>query len=88
MHIKIQKFIKWFIAFLAIIFVGAAVITYIEQDISYLNSVYLCMMTTTTVGFGDIVPKTDIGKMFVSFYALFGIGSFLYLFSILENIYI
>ena len=36
-------------------------------------------MTLTTIGYGDIVPRTDLGKIFTSFYALFGIGVMLYI---------
>ena len=38
-------------------------------------------MTLTTVGYGDLVPTTDISKIFTSFYAVFGIGAMLYIIS-------
>ncbi|MDB5809201.1 MAG: Voltage-gated potassium channel [Betaproteobacteria bacterium] len=37
-------------------------------------SVYWAISTLTTVGFGDIVPKTDIGRLIASFMMLLGWG--------------
>jgi voltage-gated potassium channel len=33
-----------------------------------------CAMSLVTVGFGDIVPTTDVGKIFTVVYVLTGIG--------------
>lgn len=41
---------------------------------SWLNSFYFCTVTLTTVGYGDITPKTDAGKLFDMFYIVVGIG--------------
>ena len=35
---------------------------------------YWSIVTVTTVGYGDIYPITDAGKIFTSFYVLTGIG--------------
>ncbi len=37
-------------------------------------SVYWAISTVTTVGFGDIVPKTDLGRLIASFMMLMGWG--------------
>jgi hypothetical protein len=31
----------------------------------------------TTIGFGDFTPQTDIGKIFVMFYAIIGVPFFI-----------
>ena len=38
------------------------------------TSIYWAISTLTTVGFGDIVPKTDVGRFISSFMMLFGWG--------------
>lgn len=40
---------------------------------SCVDSVYLSLVTITTLGFGDITPTTDIGKIVVSSQAFFGV---------------
>lgn len=37
---------------------------------------YFSIITLTTVGFGDIVPQTQGGKLFCAFWMLFGVTSF------------
>lgn len=32
---------------------------------SYLDSIYFSLVTSTTVGYGDIVPRTDLAKFVV-----------------------
>jgi len=40
---------------------------------SWLDSAYLSVVTITTLGFGDITPTEDIGKVVVSSQAFFGV---------------
>uniref|UniRef100_A0A2K6FKY4 Potassium channel subfamily U member 1 n=1 Tax=Propithecus coquereli TaxID=379532 RepID=A0A2K6FKY4_PROCO len=41
-----------------------------SQNISYFESIYLVMATTSTVGFGDVVAKTCLGRTFIMFFTL------------------
>lgn len=40
----------------------------------WIDSFYFCVITLTTVGYGDMTPQTDAGKLFTVFYILVGIG--------------
>jgi voltage-gated potassium channel len=40
----------------------------------WLDSLYFCIVTLGTIGFGDLAPKTDLGKAFTIVYAVFGLG--------------
>jgi len=40
------------------------------------EALYFCVVTVTTVGFGDYVPSSDAGKLFVSAYILVGLSLF------------
>jgi len=63
---------------------GAFAYQYIESW-TLLNSFYFVVATVTTIGYGDIVPKTSIGKVFTMFYSFFGVGIALYIFSTVNS---
>ncbi len=44
------------------------------EGLKWLDSFYFSTITLTTVGYGDITPHTDAGKIFTVFYVLIGIG--------------
>jgi len=62
------------------IVVGSFVIFSVEsqhpdsQINSMLDAVWWTVSTVTTVGYGDVVPVTDTGKIVAIFYMFFGIG--------------
>jgi voltage-gated potassium channel len=41
---------------------------------SIVDAVYFCSMSLATVGYGDVVPDTEAGKIFTVVYVLSGIG--------------
>jgi voltage-gated potassium channel Kch len=51
----------------------------------YLDSTYFLVITATTIGYGDITPQTDLGKIITIFYSFVGIASVLYLVSLINN---
>jgi voltage-gated potassium channel len=44
------------------------------ENWSWLDSFYFSSISLTTVGYGDLTPKTDIGKIFTVFYIFSGVG--------------
>lgn len=52
---------------------GATFYHHVEK-LSWLDAFYFATITLTTVGYGDIVPTTPLGKFFTIFYVLAGIG--------------
>ena len=44
------------------------------EDLSLIDGFYFSIVALTTVGFGDLTPVTDGGKLFVAFYLIIGIG--------------
>jgi voltage-gated potassium channel len=48
------------------------------EDLSLFDSLYLTVITLTTIGYGDIWPKTIVGRLFTIFLALGGIFTLFY----------
>jgi voltage-gated potassium channel len=44
---------------------------------SWLDSLYFSVITLSTVGYGDLSPKTSIGKIFTMIYIFVGLGLFI-----------
>jgi hypothetical protein len=63
-------------AFLAVIMLGTVGFTGIE-GMSFIDAFYLGVVTITTVGYGDIIPNTNTGKIFATFLIVMGVGTFL-----------
>ncbi|MCA9487407.1 MAG: two pore domain potassium channel family protein [Nanoarchaeota archaeon] len=66
--------IEILIAVVIILLVGGTIFYHNAENFSILDSFYLSVSTLSTVGYGDVVPHTKIGKIFTSFYILLGVG--------------
>jgi len=76
-----KKFTFAIVFFLIIIFGGSYVYSCIEGW-RYIDSLYFTIATVTTVGYGDIAPIRDAGKIFTMFFSFLGIGMALYFFTL------
>ena len=61
------------ISTVSIILSGTVVYHFIEGW-RWLDSLYFSVISLATVGYGDLAPQTDFGKVFTMFYILTGIG--------------
>ena len=66
---------------LALVVLITGVVYYVNvEHWSLVNAIYFCVVTLGTVGYGDITPATDAGKLFTVMYIIVGlsvIGGFL-----------
>ena len=76
-----KKFIFAITVFLILLFGGTFVYSSIEGW-RYIDSAYFTVATVTTIGYGDIVPQTDRGKLFTIFFSFLGIGMAFYFFTL------
>ncbi|TAL69850.1 MAG: potassium channel protein [Bacteroidetes bacterium] len=60
-----------------------------DLNISIVDAIYMTVITITTVGYLEVHPLNDAGRIFTMFIAIAGVGSMFYLFSVLmENLFI
>lgn len=62
---------------IAYIFISALAMFAYEPDTfdSFFHALYWATTALTTVGYGDVYPVTDVGKLISMVSSLFGIGS-------------
>lgn len=68
-----------------LLLIGAGTFFYSKvEHWSMLDSLYFSVVTLASVGYGDLTPRTDMGKIFTIIYIFIGVGtlvSFITLFS-------
>ena len=78
------KLLNASLAILSMILIGMLGFHYIE-NLTWLESVYITVETVTTVGYGDIPPKSPEGRVFATLFMLFGVGTVLYALTVLAQ---
>ena len=68
----------------SLLIVGVVFYTLVEGW-SVVDAVYFSAMSLATVGYGDVVPETDVGKVFTVVYVLAGIGILVTFFTTLTS---
>lgn len=49
-----------------------------KPEATWINCCYMAVTTLTTVGFGEVIPLSDTGRLFVMCYLIIGFSSFTY----------
>jgi len=86
-----NRIIHLIIAAGLVILAGTIVMYNIEKNVpntqikTYLDSLWWCVSTVTTVGYGDIVPVSNLGRIVAIFYMFFGISMVSLLFFVITN---
>ena len=44
------------------------------EGLSPIDSFYFCFITLATIGYGDLSPSTDVGKLVTVIYSIAGLG--------------
>lgn len=87
LHIVHKKLIATGVVFLSSWIIGTFLIHQFEQGHpigeTYFNALYFTVITTATIGFGDLVPMTVAGKILTMIYAVFYVPLFLYVMTLL-----
>lgn len=86
-----SKTIYLFIASGLIILLGTFVMHSVESQVpnskikTLLDALWWCVATVTTVGYGDIIPVSNLGRIVALFYMFFGISMIAILLSVITN---
>ncbi len=78
MHASRHKIVVFLCAVLALVIIFGSLIYIVEGEqngfTSIPRSIYWAIVTLTTVGYGDISPKTDLGQMLAALIMILGYG--------------
>ena len=75
-----RQSLKFLTYFATVITIGTAGFYFIGgEEWSLIDSFYMTIITMTTVGFGEVHPLDDMGRLWTSFVIIFGVSGFLYM---------
>lgn len=77
-HRRFHRRVIYILAVILLFLFGGATFYHYAEGWRYLDAIYFSAYTMTTVGYGDITPKTDLGKIFSIFYMFAGVAIALY----------
>lgn len=70
--IRRQFTVLW--VMLVMFLLGGAFVYVKLEPWTYLEALYFCFVTLSTVGFGDFLPSSPVSRVFSIFYMIFGLG--------------
>jgi len=71
---KVQEYLGALSSLVIFVLFSGTIFYHHFEGWGWLDSLYFCVMTLTTVGYGDFYPTTPISKIFTMVYVLVGIG--------------
>jgi len=72
------KFCATWAIFLALVVIGVVFYHFFPgENMSWIDGIYMSVITLTTVGFGSVLPATEAGKVFGAFWMIFGVVALL-----------
>ena len=74
------------VAYAIFIIAAGTFLFHLIEGWEWLNSTYFVIVTLTTIGFGDFVPVTSLGKIITIFYGINGIVIFLGMFDSIRRV--
>ncbi len=77
---NVLQVVKAALVFLGILLIGTVGNMYFEHN-SFIDALYMTVITVSTVGYGDMVPVQPAGKIFTVCLVLGGVGYVMYIFS-------
>ncbi len=77
-HKRFKRRMIFIFLVLAFLFFGGSFFYHKIENWRFLDAMYFSATTMTTVGYGDLSPKTDVGKIFSIFYLFTSVGIAIY----------
>lgn len=74
--IKEDEEFRALVFLLTTLLIGGTYFYWHVEGWSVIDSLYFSIMTMSTIGYGDLVPTTDISKLFTIIFAILSIGVF------------
>lgn len=74
---KIKFRLRVYLAVFTVLLLVAIIGFMVIEDMSLTNAIYFSIVTMATVGYGDIHPQTEIGKILTLIIIIGGVGTFL-----------
>lgn len=79
---------KALLFFIFILLLSGTIFFSTIEKMNLINALYLSYTTLTTIGYGDVYPITQIGKIFTIVYSFLGIGTMAVFISIVTKTFL